>query len=416
MLEKNINKSCLFKDTNFKSDRTNNKFDFSFKANKVMKKESLDCIYCKCKNDEIKILKKQKQKIREEILTKDKKIKELEKYINDFINFSEKYNINNINELKKFIINKSQFINDDLIYIDFDIFQYEYSFELKQQLNDYEEQINDYESQLDKLNDIFNNNNIKSLYELKKRISKLSLNDKYHNINMLLDDLNIKSKSQNNKFNDSLNDYINFDNKIKKVKNKISNLKDGTIITIKGVKKIYRNKIEKQNIFKMIEKEVDEYIESQISWAKSIIGNSHDEKKIVYLLDILNKLNKDYNSTKSDSENEISDIFDEMENIEIKRYNALFKLGKSFINNNITDKSQIPEIIQNYKKIIYSYDSKDKINRFISTSKRMYKLSNLISTENIIKSKCMTSIRDISNKDFDILLILLENRNNVTQA
>lgn len=146
--------------------------------------------------------------------------------------------------------------------------------------------------------------------------------------------------------------------------------------------------------------------------AKSIVGDTYDDKKIVYLLDILNKLNKNYNTTKSDSENEISDIFNEMEDIEIKRYNALFKLGKSFINNNITDKSQIPEIINDYKKIIYSYDSKDKINRFISTSKRMYKLSNLISTEKIIKSKCMTSIRDMNNQDFDNLLKLLDKSEN----
>lgn len=90
----------------------------------------------------------------------------------------------------------------------------------------------------------------------------------------------------------------------------------------------------------------------------------------------------------------------------------LSKLGKQFIMKDITDKSQIQDIIKNYKKVIYCYDSKDKINRFISTCKRLYKLSEKVKIDNIMKSKCQTKIRDMTNIDFDNLLKLLDKKEN----
>lgn len=379
-------------------EQTEFNFTFPFVSSKNTDGNCLNCIYCKCKDDEIKILKKQNKKNKNEIIDKDKKIKELQKYINDFINFSNKHDINNINK-------SSDFLYEDLMYIDFDVFNWECTYS-------YKKQIEDYEDQLETIDNIFINNNVKSLEELKSRLSNTFYDiNKYNKILNILENVDIKIRSQKIKEHELINNIKDFDKRIEIVKTKVLKLKPNTIIEIGGIKKIYKCKIEKVNIFKMVEQEFNEYCEKQIAWAKSIIGNTYDDNKIINLLDILNKLNKNYNLTKSESENEICDILDEMENIEVQRYNALFKLGKSFINKNITDKSQIPEIINNYKKIIYSYDSKDKINRFISTSKRMYKLSNLISTENIIKSKCMTSIRDMNNKDFDCLLILLENKN-----
>lgn len=64
-----------------------------------------------------------------------------------------------------------------------------------------------------------------------------------------------------------------------------------------------------------------------------------------------------------------------------------------------------------------NYGKKDeKINRFINQCKRYYILSQKIkNTDNIIKSKLKTNIRDISNKDFDNLLLLLDNKNSITQ-
>lgn len=311
MLDKNINKNVLldniFKNDNIKRLSTNNdfKFDFNFKVNNVINKNSPKCIYCKYKDDEIKILKKNNEKIKKEI-------KELENYINDFISFSLKYNINNINELKTFIVNKTEIINDDLLYIDYDIFDDSY-YEIKEQ-NSY------YEKQLDILDNIFINNNVKSLDELKIRLSILPLNDKYNNINILLDDLITKSRKQDNNFDFLLEDHKYINNKIKIIKNNISKLKPGAIITINGIKKIYKvKKIEKPNIFKMVEKDFNEYCNKQINFAKSVIGNEYTDKEIVGLLDVYNKLIKEYNSDCS-SDDEISNILNEIETNKINDY------------------------------------------------------------------------------------------------
>lgn len=408
MLDKNIKKSGLFEDKNICKLSKNGKknIEFTFNINKVMNRDCPDCIYCKCKNDEIKTIRRQNKKLKDEIIHKDEKINELENYINDFICFTKKYNINNIKDLKSFIINKSEFVYDDLMDIDYDVFEYESTYLL-------EKQIEDYEGQLDILNNFFNDNNINNLSELKKRVSRLSLNDKYYNVNMLLDDLIVKSKSQNNNFNVLLNDYNNFDNKIKKVKHKLSNLKDGTIITIKGVKKIYKNKIEKKNIFKMIEQEFNDYCDEQIKWAKTIIDGNYNDCQIIKLLDILNKLNKEYLSDDSSSD-ELDIIVNKMEKNKNNDFELMANLGKVFLNKNITDKSQISDFIERNKKILHYYDvGKDdnKVNRFISTCKRLNLLSNNIKIKNIVKSKCITSIRDMANKDFNNLMLLLNNKN-----
>jgi uncharacterized protein YdcH (DUF465 family) len=404
MLDKNINKKGLFKDNkNIKkaAEQDGFKFDFTFKVNNIINKDNIDCIYCKCKN--------------EEIINKNKKIKEMENYINDFISFSLNYNINNIDALKDFIVNKSEFINDDLIFIDYDIFEWESVYSLKNKIEYYKEQIEDYENQLDTLNNIFNKNNINSLSELICKISKSALNDKYNNINIFLDNLIIKSKEQDNKFESLLEDHIYIDNKIKTIKNNISKLKPGTLITINGVKKIYKNKIEKVNVFKMIEEEFNEYCNKQINFARNVLGDDYKDNEIIKLLDIYNKLtkiNKENKNNLSDTECELDMIVNEYKDVKLQEYEMLIKFGKSFINNNITDKSQIKNFIKNNKHIIYSYDSKDKINRFISTCKRLYYISQYIEIENIVKSKSMTQIRDINNKDFDNLLKLLDKKEN----
>lgn len=75
-------------------------------------------------------------------------------------------------------------------------------------------------------------------------------------------------------------------------------------------------------------------------------------------------------------------------------------------------KSQIQDIIKNYKKELKHYDAnkESKQNRFISTCKRLYLISEKVNINNIVKSNCMTSIRDINNKDFDNLIKLLNNK------
>lgn len=245
--------------------------------------------------------------------------------------------------------------------------------------------------------------------ELKNKITKSSLNDKYHNVNILLNDLYIKSKSQNNKFECLLEDQKYIDNKIKAVKYKLSKINPGTILEIKKIKKVYKHKNEKKNNIKMIEEQFNEYCKKRISWSRSVIGTEYNDEKIINLLDLFDKLNKNYKSDNS-SDDELSSIFNDLKENKFKEYNIICNLGKYFINNNIEDKSQIQDIIKNYKKELKHYDAnkESKQNRFISTCKRLYLLSQKINVNNIVKSNCITSIRDISNNDFDILLKLLE--------
>lgn len=162
-----------------------------------------------------------------------------------------------------------------------------------------------------------------------------------------------------------------------------------------------------------MEKDFEEYCQHQIKWARDILGAKYSDDKIIKLIDIYNKLKNDIVKESSDSECELDTIVNKynMKTKKIEEYKFLVELGNSFINNNINDKSQIKNFIKNNKEIIYSYDSKDKINRFISTCKRLYCLNQKIDICNIVKSKSMTTIRDMSNQDFDSLLTLLENKN-----
>jgi hypothetical protein len=411
MLDKNINKNI----NKNSSTNSNFNFDFSFNSNKTVKNDWKNCIYCKCKNDNIKILKKQNEERKEEIINKNKKIQELEEYINDLIGFSVKYNINNIDELKYFIKDKSKFISDEIMYIDIDIFQYECEFELK-------EQINYYEKQIDTIDNLLKCNNINSFSEFKTIICKSNLNYKYDEVLQLLDKLDKNIKHQKFVEDEIMNNFDNLNIKIKNIKNKLSKVKEGDIITFKGIKRkaIYVNgklrlyKIENViNKIKMLDQDFNNYCHNQIKWARSVIGNDYPDDKIIKLLDILNKLVKDNSS--SDSETGLLNILHKIKIKKNEEYQSLSELGLYFINNNINNKNQISkEELVVFNETIKSYDlgngnKNDKMNRFISTSKRIYKLSQKINIDNIIKSKCQTNIRDMTNTDFDNLLKLLDN-------
>lgn len=387
MLDKNIKTS-----TNDKF-----KFDFTFRVNNIMKKDNNNCIYCKNKNEEMK----------KKIIDKDKRIKELEDYINEFISFSVKYDINNINELKTFIINKTELINDELLYIDFDIFQWESNYVF--QKNNIH-----YEKYLDILDNIFEKYNINSLSELDSILSNISIN-KYNNIFNILENATIKLHSQNTKMDELKCKYNDLDNRIKEVKNKINKLPIGTVIKFNGVKKILKKKIEKPiDKIKRMEKYFEEYCQQQIKWARGILDTKYSDDEIIKLIDIYNKIKNDIVKDSSGSECELDTIVNKynMKTKKIEEYKFLVELGNSFINNNINDKSQIKNFIKNNKEIIYSYDSKDKINRFISTCKRLYYLNQKVDVYNIVKSKCTTAIRDMNNQDFNNLLLLLDKNDN----
>lgn len=310
-------------------------------------------------------------------------------------------------------------IQDDLIYIDFDVFKYESDYILKSK-------VNDYEKQLDILNCFFNDNNINSLSELKTILSSFIntnnyfyLNKKLDNINLFLNDIIINSKSQKIKMNELLCNFEHLNNKMKIIKNKINKLPIGTVIKINGVKKIFKGKTEKViSKIKKMEEEFEEYCQNQIDWAKGVLGDNIKEKQIIMLLDILYKINNKKYSSSSETESKISNIVIKAKKAKYLEFESYSELGKTFINNNINFKKDIKkEDLLELKEIIKSSDlytkgdkKDDKTNRFINTCKRLYKISQIITIETIVNSNIKTSIRDINNQDFDLLLNLLENK------
>jgi hypothetical protein len=327
------------------------------------------------------------------------------------------------NKKLKILLNNKDFINDDLMYIDYDLFEYESDYIL-------EKKVISYGRQLDYINTFLNYNNVSNFEELSKIISynnNTDLNIKYDNIFTILNNSEMEIKSQKLKINELFNDHKNIEYRINIIKNKIDKLSIGTIITINGIKKIYRGKIENTiDKIKSMEQEYEEYCSQQISWAKSIIGNDFEDEKIVKILDIFNKIKGNYNYNSSSSDiNENSEIYkrynNRYNNIKIKKmeeFNLYCDFGKDFINDGINTKKDIPkELLEIIKDVIKSSDisygkNDEKINRFISSCKRYYILSQKNENhDNIIRSKCKTSIRDMNNKDFDNLLKLIENIN-----
>jgi hypothetical protein len=136
------------------------------------------------------------------------------------------------------------------------------------------------------------------------------------------------------------------------------------------------------------------------------------DNKVLELLSIFDKLHKDYKqSISKDLNDDLINISNECDNVKANEYKVLIKIGEYLEKNDINDKSQIKDFIERNKKFIKNYESKDKYNRFISTSRRIYKIYLYIDIDILINSRCYTKIRDISNNSFDNLLILLENKN-----
>lgn len=400
MLDKDINKNCLFRDDGFKDDR----------ITRNIKTKNIQ-------NDYNSLLARHKDFIRNYNLLQDNFLKICNK--NDDL-YEENKLLKNQNETLKSISksssNENVFIIDDLLYINFDIFE-DSHYDLKRQ-NIY------YEKYLSILDNIFVKYNINSLSELATILSNISNTfyiNKYDNIFNILKSANTKLQNQKIKENELTNNLKDFDNKIKIIKNKISKLKPGTIIEIKGVKKIYKRKIEKTiDKIKQMEQEVNEYINSQLSWAKNILKNDINDEKLIKILDIFNKLiDNKYLLPSSDSENEHLKIYNDIKLFEVKKIDQYVKLGNLYINKNINTKKDLSEEDLIFmKEIIKTSDIKygskeERINRFISTCKRYYILSRKLSDKNsLINSKCKTYIRDMNNKDFDNLLKLLDNFEN----
>lgn len=286
-------------------------------------------------------------------------------------------------------------------------------------------QIKYYNFQFNYINNFLNSNNIKSFNDL------IDIINFYKNKSQIDNNSKVVEKGDRNifdinKFTKEWNDKYNC------IKSKISKLKPGTIIVINGKKKMFKkkeyynncinekhdhiiNKIKIKNELlinniKRVEEDFNIYYKNRISIARKIIGNNMDDDKIIELLSIYDKLNKDYKKSPESLNDELINISKEFDNVKLTEYNVLIKFGEYIDKNNINDKSQIKDFIEVNKKFIKNYESKDKYNRFISTSKRIYKLSSHIETNILVNSRTYTKIRDISNDSFDNLLKLIENQ------
>jgi hypothetical protein len=317
----------------------------------------------------------------------------------------------------------NDFINDDIMNIEFDIFE-ESEYILKKKVKYYEEK-------LDCVYNFLEEHNISSFKELSHVIMFCKNNNNDVNITNTIENneeyvkrvINLMSKEELNKMDQQIN------NSFKKIKNKLNTIKEGDVIIFKGIKrkevfikdKLKFIKIENViNKINMVEEEFTNYCKEQISWAKDILGNDYDDIKIIKLLDIFNKLiiNHDNLSSSSDSENEYFEIYNDIKLLKIKELQKYIKLGNIYINKNINSKKDLSkEDLVFIKEIIKTSDIKfgtkdEKINRFINQCKRYFMISQKIpNNNNIFNNKCKTSIRDINNKDFNDLLKLLENNN-----
>lgn len=349
------------------------------------------------------------------------KIKQQEK---EYIFYKNKYDNlkNNYNDLENKKLKNINYNNME--------FGYELESIFKQEnINniDMKKQIKFYEYQLNCINNIFNKYNVKNEHDL---INILNI----HNQNI--------SQKKNifdiNKFNKEWNNTYNC------IKYKFSILKPGTILIINGKRKMFKqeeyynniknnkiafienkykenklqnvNKIELlYNKINILEKDIDNYYKKQINWARSIIDKKMSDKQIINIIDVYNKINEKEISNDS-SKNSILK-YNTFKDIKIKEIEYYSGLGDSFICNDINTRNDIPkEDISTLKEIIKTSGlgtgkKDEKINRFISTCKRIHKLTQKSTIENIVKSHTKTSIRDMSNDEFDNLLKLLENTN-----
>lgn len=418
MLDKKINNKSLFKNENKEKQTKDNK-NIIEHSDCIIQMEKLYKKLEKKDNDYI-FIKKEHDKLYNNFIDicnrKDHLFKE-----NNYLKNEIEYLKNQINGINLVINDKSKHINDELLYIDYDIFEYESKYILKKK-------IISYEKQLDYIDEFLYNNNVSSFEELSQIILYYKDNNNNKNTDIGSDKETIKPIIKSMSKEEMCRMKQQIDNSFKNIKNKLSTIKEGDVIIIKGNQrkaiiikdKLKLCKIENPiNKIKMVEEEFNNYCKKQISWAKDILGSDYDDIKIIKLLDIFNKLinNKDNLSSESESENEYSDIYNNIKLRKMQEFEEYIKLGNNFTNKNINSRKDLTkEDLVFIKEIIKTSDIKygtkdEKINRFINQCKRYSIISQKISNNNIINGKCKTIIRDINNKDFDDLLKLIENKN-----
>lgn len=373
----------------------------------VNKENENKCEYNKLENKFIDICNNE-----DDLIKINKRINKENEILKFKIKEMEKYKENNTIPISY----EDDIIYDKLLYIDFDVF--------KESEYILQKRVNYYEFKLNCVNDFLYEHNISSFGELSQIVTYYK-NSNINKVNKKLENVNIKIQSQKLKTINLTNKYKYLDIRIKEIKNKINKLPIGTVIKINGVKKIFKGKTEKLiDKIKTMEEEYNNYIKSQILWARKIVDKDINDDKLIKILDLYNKLTNNKNilcSSESETEknNKYYNILNENKNIKILEFETYSKLGNQFIDDKINSKKDLSkDNLIFIKEIIKTSDIKsgskdDKINRFINTCKRCYILSQKLSDKNnIIKNKCKTDIRDINNSDFYNLIKLLENNNN----
>jgi hypothetical protein len=101
-------------------------------------------------------------------------------------------------------------------------------------------------------------------------------------------------------------------------------------------------------------------------------------------------------------------LINKLENQKKDKLYILADIGKELKEKNIVDENQFLQQFKN-NDIYYIYDlkSKNKTSRFINMCNKLYLLKDKIDLGNIISNNLLTSIRDLSQNNFTILLNMI---------
>lgn len=205
-------------------------------------------------------------------------------------------------------------------------------------------------------------------------------NNKYYikkKYNIDIDDINVKFIS----FRTNLIKYkkksINYKNKLKKEQTFCVEFKNNITNILKDIKEL--------------EKEYDEILEME----------KMDQLKKLYIR-LSQNIEKKQNLNDN---NNIYNLFNKLDNQKVDKLYILADIGKELKDQDIEDENKFLDTFKN-KELYYIYDlkNKNKISRFINMCNKLCLLKEKINLASIIKNNLLTSIRDLSQNNFTLLL------------
>lgn len=247
---------------------------------------------------------------------------------------------------------------------------------LKSDNNIYKVFDRDIENEVDDVNILDNKlNNFPKLNKLdENKNNKYYIKKKY---NIDIDDINVKFIS----FRTNLIKYkkksINYKNKLKKEQTFCVEFKNNITNILKDIKEL--------------EKEYDEILEME----------KMDQLKKLYIR-LSQNIEKKQNLNDN---NNIYNLFNKLDNQKVDKLYILADIGKELKDQDIEDENKFLDTFKN-KELYYIYDlkNKNKISRFINMCNKLCLLKEKINLASIIKNNLLTSIRDLSQNNFTLLL------------